>query len=409
MAETYKHARSISPYFIPQGIGNADDFHGLTDAGGNPTIGKTDEFIIGQKDKCGTRKDIPEVTVPLTQNERGEINTFLTLANLTAMPSGGFTLSDFTAAIVDTVYYVREEERGTIEASIWHPQTTMSSFSLSIDADDKIVREIELTGENEHVLAGTNNKYLIWTRDTAPSGTSGNYTITVNDPAPSVNPNVSGEYILNIYRTRSGTRSILDVTTDYTFDGVDEITILSAETDDVYDIYYSASSFGSGGDPTTVDSDTNCFLKSENVTVELNDGTTTVELDGVTSLSLDATLTRLNEATVGTTTKIKEITETPVTLSTTLRPTADFFHEKAFMNTLSSSDLVSDLLTFKDNIKVTIKIYETSSKSNFLIGYQLSNLSLDDSTLTITANEFAEQTISASTTDILITNQIGDL
>ena len=55
--------------------------------------------------------------------------------------------------------------------------------------------------------------------------------------------------------------------------GTDDVTIPGTLLGDVYNIYYSAASFGTAGDPTTVDSGNPCFLKAENVTVTLNDGT----------------------------------------------------------------------------------------------------------------------------------------
>lgn len=409
--EEFKHARAISPYFIPGLGGSPDDFHGLTDVGADPSQATDDVFIVGQKDKCGTERDIPENTVPLTQLERGEIDTYLTLANLAAKPSGGIELDDFSNALVDAVYYVREEEQGTVEATIWNPKTAISSFNLSVDADERIVRSIELLGENRRILNGDENKFLIYKTNTAPSGTSGAYSIDVSDPEPNVNPFNSGEFILRVDRVRAGILDTLVEGTDYTYDlGNTEIDIVAAETGDVFQIYYSSDSFGTAGDPTTVDPDSICFLKAENATILIEDGNgTSVELDNLTSLALDATIERLNEATIGRTDRIKEITETPVTLSLTARAKSDFTVEKAFMGDVDATDMVSDINAFVENVKVTIKIYNNSDKDTFLIGYQVDNLAFNDSSFAVTANEFSSLDFTASTTDILITDDEGDL
>lgn len=413
MADDIRHARAISPFFIPNKGGNTDDFHGLTDAGGDPTVSSEDVFTIGQKNKCGTDKDTPEVTVPLTQLERGEIDTYLTLANLSAEPGAGLTLVDFNSSLTDVVYYLREEFSGDIDSSIWFPKTAVATLTLDIsDSDARITRSFDLTTDDRRILAGDNNKYFIYRQNTAPSGTSGNYVITsaTLDPAPIENPNVSGEFILRVDRTRAGETVTLEETTDYTYnDGSTELTILAAQTGDIFDIYYSADSFGVPGDPTTADSDPTCFLKAENVTVLISDSVTEVELDRLTSLSLSATLNRIDENVIGNDERIlREISDTPVTLDLTSR-IKDFKEDKAYMNSLASSDLISSVKSFNDNVKVTIKIYDDAAKTNFLIGYQVDNLSFTDGSLSITANDFGTMDTSAQSDDILITTVEGNL
>ena len=407
MAETYKHGRSVSPLFIDNKNGDEDDLHGITDVGFEVSQGTEDVYIVGQADKCGTEKDIPEGTTPCTQLERGEIQSFLHLANLNAEPSGGLQLTDFSSARTDIFGYVREDERGTIEATVWMPDTAIDSFSLSVDADSRLVRTFSFINENKRVMAGA-NKYGIHKVFTAGSGVSGSFVMDVSDPAPVVNPHVSGEFILRIDRTRSGTLTT-DISTWSYDDGAEEITVTDALADDVYNVYYSAGSFGTGGDPTTVDSDPQCFLKAEYVTVLISDGTTEVELDNITSISFDASISRLNEATVGTTTKIKDIDETPVTISVSGRAKSDFSVEKAFMGTLNSSDLLSDVNSFTENVRVTIKIYDSAAKTTFLLGYQIDNLAFNDDSFAVAANEFATIDLNASTTNVLMTATEGNL
>jgi hypothetical protein len=410
MADDIRHARAISPWFIPNKGGVADDLHGLSDVGADPSVGSEDVYVVGKKAKCGTDKETPEVTVPLSQLERGEIDTYLTLANVASEPSGGFDLLDFNSSLTDVVYYIKDEFNGNVDASMWMPKCAVNSITLNIDDPEaRITRDIELAGDDRRVLTG-DNKYLIHVEDTAPSGTSGNYVIDVSDPVPIEDPNNAGIFILRIDRTRSGTTDTLALTTDYTFnDPTDEITIISALAGDVYNIYYSASSFGSAGDPTSVDNDSICFLKAENVTVLISDGTTEVEMDRLSSLTLTATLNRIDENVIGNDERVlREISDTPVTVDFSGR-VKNYNGEKAFMNQLADSSIISSVKLFNDNVKVTIKIYDNADKDTFLIGYQVDNLSYTDGSFSATANEFATMDVSAQSDDVLITETEGNL
>jgi hypothetical protein len=405
MAENVKHGRTVSPIFISNRDGERDDLHGITDIAADVSVATDDVFIVGQADKCATERDIPEATVPVTQLERGEIDSYLLLANRETTPAGGLRLIHFSAGLVDVGLYVREEERGDIEGTVWVPKTAINSLSLSVDADERLVRTFDLIGENRRTLAGA-NRHLIHKTSTAGSGVSGNYVIDVSDPAPEVNPHVSGEFILRVDRTRDG--AVETITTWSYDDGAEEVTVTDAEEDDIYNVYYSAASFGSAGDPTSVDSDPQCFLKAENVKVLISDGTSEVEIDDLTSRSFGASITRLNEAKIGSTDKIKDITETPVSLTLSGRVNKDFQVEKAFMNSLADPNLVSDVVTFKENVRVTILIYDSPAKNTFLIGYQLRDLSFNDSSFSVSANEFATLDFGASTTDVRISKTIAD-
>lgn len=410
MADAIRHARSVSPYFIPNKGGNASDLHGITALTGGSSVASEDVFVVGKKVKCATDKDIPETTVSVTQLERGEILSYLTLANLDAEPVSGLTLEDFSNGLIDVALYERDSFSGAIEQTIWFPKTAISSLSLDIaDPEARIERSFDLAGDNKHEL-NYDNKVLIHVENVAPSGTSGAYIITVNSPTPEPDPNNSGKWILRIDRTRSGeTVTLSEDAGDFSFDGVDEITITSALTADVYNIYYSASDFASGGDPTTVDSGNPCFLKADSVTVLISDGTTELELDLLTSLSISATINRIDESVIGNDERIlREISDTPVDLSLSGR-VKDSTILEAFMGQLGNNWGITDINRYLDNVKVTVKIYSDSTKSTFLIGYQVDGLAFTDDTQDFTANEFGTLDISASSTELLITTIEGNL
>lgn len=410
MATDIVHSRAISPWIIPNKGGSADNFHGLTDVASDPSVGSEDVNVMGKKQKCGTDTELPEVTVPLTLLERGEIDSYLTLANLDSEPVGGFDLLDFNSSLVDVVYYNKDDFNGNLVSTIWTPKCAVNSITLNVDdADARITRDIELSSDDRRVLIG-DNKYLIHVKDTAASGVSGNYVIDISDPTPIVDPKNAGVFVLRLDRTRSGVTTTLAKTTDFTYnDPTDEITILSANAADVYNVYYSASSFGSAGDPTSVDSDSICFLKAENITVLIDDGSTEVEMDRLSSLTLTATLNRIDENVLGNNERIlREISDTPVTLDFSGR-VKNYNGEKAFMTQLGDTDMISSVKEFATNIKVTVKIYNNADKDTFLIGYQVANLSYTDGSFSSSANEFATMDVSASSDDILITEDVANL
>lgn len=406
--DAIRHGRAVSPWFIPNGNGEARDLHGITDISGGSSLDSEDVYVIGKEEKCATDKGIPEATVSVTQLERGEINSYLTLANLDAEPSGGLTLSDFSAATIDLFLYEREEFSGAIVGTTWFPKTAINSLNLDIaDAEARIERSFELSGDNKHELS-YDNKIGVHVKDTAPSGTSGSYVIDLtNYGVPATDPNNSGAYILRVERTRAGTTETI---TAYAYNPIgEELTITSALTDDIYDVYYSTSAFGSEGDPTSVDSGNPCFLKADSVTVLISDGNTEVELDVLTSLSFAASLERLDEAVIGNDEKVlKEISATPVDVSLTGRVKNSTILD-AFMGQIGNDWGITDINLFLSNVRVTVKIYTNATKSTFAIGYQVDGLSFSDDSKDFTANEFGELSVNAASDNLLITTTENDL
>lgn len=411
MADSIRHARSVSPWFIPNKGGVARDLHGITNLTGGASVDSEDVFVIGKSDKCATDKALPTSTVSVTQLERGEILSYLTLANLDTEPTGGVDLLDFSGALVDVAFYGRDEFDGTIEKTVWFPKMAISSLALDIaDPEARIERSFELTGDNERHLQ-YDNKILIHKKNTAPSGTSGGYNIDLTSAGiPAVDPNNSGAYMLRVDRTRAGVTETLTLGTDYTYTVSGEVlNITSALTDDVYNIYFSSDAFGVDGDPTSVDSADPCFLKADSVTVLISDGNEEIELDLLTSLSISASLERIDEGVIGNDEKIlKEISGTPVSVSLSGRvKNAEIL--EAFMGHVNDDWGITDVKEFLDNVRITVKIYSDSTKSSFLIGYQTSGLSFTDDSEDFTANEFGTLDVNCSSTNLIITTTEADL
>ncbi len=410
MAEEILHGRAISPWIIPNKGGSPDDFHGLTNVGADPSVASEKVYVIGKTAACGTDKETPVVTVPLPMLERGEIDSYLTLANLDAEPSGGFDLLDFNSSLVDVVYYIRDANAGNVVASMWMPKCALNSLAINFDdPKGRITRDIEVGSDDRRTFLG-GNKYLIHLEDIAGSGVSGSHEIDVSDPAPVVDPNVALSYILRIDRTRAGVTTSLAITTDYTYThGTFTIDVLAALADDVYNVYYSAASFGTPADPTSIDSDSVCYLKAENITVLIDDGVTELEMDRLSSLSISVTINRIDENVLGNDeTILREITDTPVTVAFSGR-IKNYYDEKAWMAQLSDTEVISSVKLFSDAVKVSVKIYDNAAKDTFLIGYQVDQLSYTDGSFSTAANEFGTMDVTAEADNLKITTTEGDL
>ena len=123
-----------------------------------------------------------------------------------------------------------------------------------------VERTFDFVGEAAWTWDST-NKYLIAASKTVVSGdllswNSIELTIGAGDyatyPDPVADPDKAAkteteQYIIKVYRVRSGSASELTAVTDYTYvDSTKKLTILSAQADDVYKFYYTASSYISG-------------------------------------------------------------------------------------------------------------------------------------------------------------------
>ena len=404
-----RHSSAVKPISIPVKA-NVDKDNWDRVQSFSPATSQPSEklYEIGRLQKMTTDKDILEATLSITQLEYGTIDSFKQLSGLSSEPSGGFALSDMDDALIDFYLPGKDEYDGTLEQTLWLQHMAVDSFGVSITADERIERTFELSGEFAKILR-YGNKFLIFTTDDAPSGTSGNYNIVVNDPAPVQEPNGS-TYILDLYRIRSGTATQLDLTTDYTYNNAtNTITILSANAQDHYRIWYSAGSYGTAGDPSSLNDSDDYYLKADNVTVTIDDGTNpAVELDKLTSLTIDATFNRIDEPVIGSDEKIlKDVESYDVTWSLEgfVKNSAV---EEALMQQAGQNWKVLDFTLF-DSVKMTAKIYQEATKSTFLIGYQSTVCDFSDESQDYTANEFASNPITLTTDNLKITTTIGDL
>ncbi len=411
MAKTIRHSSAFKPITVAERA-NIDKDNMDRVQSFNVSCNQPQEklYELGRLNKMATDKDKLEASVSITQFEYGNLDTYLQFAGLTAMPSGGIGLDDFDEARTDFISPGKNEYGGTLEQTLWVERLSLDSLGININADSRLERTFELSG-NYCKIAREGNKYITFVDNDAPSGTSGNYTIDLSDPAPVENPNKSGEYILKCYRIRSGTATELDLTTDYTFNhSTNELTILSATTSDNFRIWYSGASYGSAGDPQALNDADSYYISSDNVTVYIDDGThTPVELDKLTSLAITATFNRNNAGAIGTSEDVfndVESYDVSVALGGFVK---DYVIQEALMNQAGQSWGIIDYSNM-GSVTILIKIFETSSKSTFKIGYKITECDLsDDAPGNFTANAFGDATLTVSSDNLTISTTESDI
>lgn len=408
MSTIIRHASAVKPISVPITANvTPEDWDRVQSF--NPATSQPSEklYEIGRLAKMATSKDTLEASLSITQMEYGTINSFLQLANLSAEPVSGLTLSNFSSAKTDFYLPGKDEYGGTVEQTLWLQKMSLDSLTIEMNANERISRSFELTGDFCKI-ARYANKFLIFKSDVVASGESVDYEIDLSDPAPIVDPNNAGVYILQLYRIRAGVAT--QITSGYTYsDGTKKLTIASVTPGDNYRIWYTAGSYGSAGDPTALNDADDYYIKADNVTVTIDDGTNpAVELTKLTTLSISATLNRNDAGAIGTAEKIfNEVESYDVTLALGGYVKNSTIQE-ALITQAGQSWGIIDYSLFS-SVDVTVKIYEEATKSTFMIGYKITDCDFSDDSATYNANEFAEAPKNLNSDNLLITEIIGNL
>jgi len=414
MSQSIRHTKANKPRIYPY---NGDVTPGDMDRVQAFSYGLNQPFEElyewGREDKMAVDKGILETSSSAAQLEYGTIDTYLKLANLASTPVGGLTLSDFSSSKFDIITVGKDDYNGDLEQIIWSPKMVLDSISINIaDSEARMERAFEFSGDFCRILKH-DNKNFIYKKETIESGYSEDaYDITLDDPVPSENPNVSGKYIERIVRTRSSVNEELDLTTDYTYnDGTNILQILSATTGDVYKIYYTASSWGTAGDPTSLNDADDYFIDADSVTVTLQSGSgDEVELDKLTSLNIVATLNRIQESVIGSNEKIiNEVENATVTVSLGGRVKNSTIFE-ILMGQAGNDFGVLDAELFKDDLILRVKVYEDETKTSFKIGYKSTGLFMTTATPEEgNANEFETESVTLQSDNLKISETLSDI
>lgn len=412
--QSIRHAKAAKPIIYPYNgdvaPADMDRVQSFSGAGNQPF-----EMLYewGREDKMAVDFDIVEATATATQLEYGTMDTYLKLANLASVPSGGLDLDDFSNAKADIVVPGKDDYEGNLEQSLWLPKLALNSITINIaDAEARLERSFELAGDAIRRLRN-DNKYFIYKRNEVESGYSEDaYDITLTDPIPVIDPNHAGVYILRVLRVRSGVTTELELTTDYTYSNSTHILqVLSATTGDIYKIYYSSDSWGTAGDPTSLNDADDYYLDADSVTVTLQSGSgTEVELDLLTSLNIVATLNRIEEAVIGSDERILKEVESKTTTITLGGRVKNSTIEEILMGQAGNDWGILDAQLYKDDITLRVKVYEDETKQTFKIGYKVTNAFMTSTTQDEgNANEFLTKGVTLQSDNLLISDTIGDI
>ena len=403
-----RHASATKPRVIPW-LGDTQpmDIDRVQAISGGVNQPQELVYEVGRLDKVCTDLKILEEKCSLTQLEYGEVDFYLALANKATLPSGGLQLSDFDDALVDIISVGKDKFGGTMEQTLWLPKLSLNSLAFNIaNADARIERTFDLGGDFFKILKN-NNKIYMQKIYTVPSGYSAApYAIVISDPAPVLDPNVASKYIQRVLRVRAGVTTELEVTTDYTWtNGTTTLSVLLATTGDILKVVYTASSFGTGGDYTTLNDADLCYINADSVKVTLQSGVgTEIELDRLTSLNLTATLNRISEAVIGLNEKLLKNVQTydvKVALNGRVK---DATIEEVLMGQAGNSWGIIDPNEFKTDLVLRVYVYEDATKSTFKLGYKVTGLAFADTTEDGKANDFWTDAINLSSDNMLISN-----
>jgi hypothetical protein len=407
MGNEIRHASATKPRIIPwNGDTQPRDIDRVQTFSGGVTQPSENVYELGRLEKVCTDLKILEESCSLTQLEYGEIDTYLDLANKATVPSGGLQLSDFDSSLVDIISVGKDSFGGSMEQTLWLPKLSLNSIVFNVaNADARIERTFDLGGDFFKILKN-NNKIFMQKIYTVPSGYSAApYAISVTDPVPVVDPNVALKYIQRVIRVRSGVTTELSLTTDYTFTAPSALSVLLATTGDIIKVVYTASSFGTGGDYTSLNDSDLCYINADSVKVTLQSGVgTEVELDRLTSLNITATLNRISEGVIGLQEKLlKNVESYDVKIALNGR-IKDAKIEDVLMGQAGNNWGIIDPNLFKSDIVCRVYVYEDATKTTFKMGYKVTGLSFTDTKEDATANAFWTEGINLSSDNLLISD-----
>lgn len=405
------HAKGIQTRIIPRN-GSAsweqvDRSQGVT---GDFNLKRDPRYELGRENRVDYKKNRPEFRYSLKQFEFGNMSFFRRLAGK-ANAVASLTEDDFKSAQSDLLEYLTDDD-ATVSGTIWLPKLRLSRFSLNVgEPSADLERNFELVGEDWKWFR-TTNKYLIYLDKTCASGETGSIAIIIgagdyaNYPTPVVNPDVAGEYILAVYRVRAGVVTEMELTTNYTYvSGTKTLTFLLAQAGDIYKVIYSASSFITGSAIWTDNDSDPGAIGADYVSVYLNVNNYAHLLQ---SVGLDVSLDRTDYGELGTD-DIKQSGTKAVNTSITLDKYVEGAVIEEILRGVASDYGLIDARKFAENITLTVKIYDSADKDNFVMGYEVTGLTPSTQNDANTVQEYKKRTFTLVSDNILITDEESEL
>lgn len=367
MIHSSQYKPRVFPLFSDVGDTEIDRVQELTSTA---TLNRSKIQEVGRVGLVDWRKTTPNISVNVRQLEYGQMEFFRQIANKGTTVSQ-ISWTDFATSAIDIAGY-KTDDNGTFLGTVWYPNLRVASFGLNIGSPDALIeRTWGFVGEDEIALIN-DNKYLVRKRYVI-SGTGNNQTVALGtDPTPVSDPDNSGKILFKVVKISSGTATELIYGTQWSTNGV-LLTINGASTaGDVIWVWYSSGSYISG-QSTFVNNDSDAAgLSADACTILLANNTTVYRLQ---SVSIDTTLDRRDLREIGTVgvvqRGIRDITNR-ITLGRLLEAYTieEFLRGKANQNYGKI-----DVRNLGSSFKLIVKIYSTSAKSTFKLGYEFTDLS----------------------------------
>jgi len=393
------HASNYKPRVVPWNpsvTGNQIDR--VQELGGSITLNREKLKEVGRSAIVDWRQKIPSLTGSMRQFEYGSVEFYQMLANTSTLgltSQTALSLNDFKTPRVDIMGYKTDDD-DTFVGTIWYPKLRTSSFSINIgDPEALVERNFEMVGEDEIILLN-NNKYLIYGYETVESGEGGGAVDIVigtgdwsNYPTPVEDPDNSGSYMLRVTRVRSSVVEDLTETTDYTYiNGTQTLSILAAQDDDVYCFIYSATTYISGSSTFTSNDSDISAVTADSCSIYLQTSDYVYKLQ---SVGIDINFDRTDYKEIGN----SEVVQTGArdkTVRITLGRFLDRYTTEEILRGVGGSSYGKiDARQYLDNLTLKIKMYNSSSKDTFLMGYKFTGLAPTDFDSSTPVDEYIQR------------------
>ena len=386
------------------------------------TLNKEKVKEVGS-DYSDWKASTPSIGYALTQNETGNIETWLKLGNK-ASSDTTVVLDDFKDSWFDICEYLTDDDDALL-GTMQYPKLRVSGFSINIaDPDAIIERSFDLVGE--HTIHWKDaNEYVIMLKATVTSAglLSGNafeLTFKAGDysdyPVPVIDPDIADsktdaeKYIQKIMRYRGTTSTLLTVDTDYDYNSAtEELSITLAEADDIYKIFYTAGDYITDAVPFTKDTDKSSGIVADCVDIFLyipatGKPTTADYLYKVQSATIDVALDRTDYKEIGN----KDIVLRGVrdnTVTVTIGRYLDEWTAEEILRAKGDTHGKIDITKLVSNASLLIKIYSDNTKTSQILSYTITGLSPTELRGSIAVDEYESKDITLEADNFLVTDE----
>lgn len=390
----------VMPIFVDDTLAQIDRVQALT---ATTTLNRTKIEEVGRVGIVDWKKQLPSVSISLTQLEYGNIQIYQKLSNKLGVTQVNTT--DFKTSSFDLCGY-ETDDNGNFLGTIYYPNLRLSAMSLNIGSPEALIeRRFTFVGEDEIIYENT-NKYVVTQRYVAPT-TGTNQTFTISSPTPLVDPDISGQFLIRVVATSLGVSTLLNPGTDWSYDGVSSLHInIKLLAGDTIWVWYTASTYIPGQTTFTPNNTDVAGISGDSVSIFLVSNNYLYRLQ---SVAIDTTFNREDIKEIGNQNivarGVRDVTNRIVlgriletwSIEEVLRGVAGLNYGKL------------DVKNYKSNMRLQVQIFSDNTKKNFKLGYEYISLSPTGVDANIPLNDYVKKGITLEGEIGFITNIQGEL